>query len=168
MTGNFLASRLQIIKRFTAKGWFPLDGCITVTENGSMEGPVLVMFFNHVKHIARRALDNTKALLLFLDGHSLRKHPKWINYSSSSGMEAVINAADTSHIIKLGDQLINKSFQELIRKIREQFFRQGCMDMTKVNFNATREVYVWERITSKIIQASFKATRNFLFQRIFA
>lgn len=83
-------------------------------------------------------------------------------------MEAVINTANTSHILQPSDLLINKIFQELMREMREEFNRQGCVDTTRVNLNLACAVNALSRISPVLVQASFKITGTFTFQRNFA
>lgn len=156
-----------IIERFTKANWFPLNGCIKVSENGSMEGPLLSCFVQHLFHTASQVVSDNQSILLFLDGHSSRKNPDWVSYCSTTRMEAVVNAANTSHILQPCDQYINKRFQENMRLIRDEFCRQGNFDTTKVNFNIACAVYAWEQITPDVVQNSFKVTGTFPFQRSF-
>lgn len=165
--GRFQAHPQGIIKRFTKPNWFPKDGCIKLTENSFMEGPVLAAFVQHLQHTAVKYLKEGENIPLFLDGHSSRKHPAWIEFCFQKCMEAVINAANTSHILQPCDQLINKRFHELLREIRDEFCRQSTCDTTKVNFNLACAVYAWEGITPELVQASFKVTGTFPFQRNF-
>lgn len=168
VTGRFNAKPCGIIEPYMKEGWFPTDGCIKVTENGSMEGPVLSAFVQHVEHTARQDVPKEEHFLLFLDGHSSRKHPDWVEYCSTHNIEVVINAANTSHILQPCDQLINKRFHEMMREIRDEFYRQGSVDATKVNFNLACAVYAWKKIEPEFVQQSFRLTGTFPFQRSFA
>ncbi|CDF40642.1 unnamed protein product [Chondrus crispus] len=141
VTGSLSNTPNGIIRPYTEPNWFPNDGCIKVTQNGSMEGPVLAAFVEHVQYTAAENHEKGQSFLLFLDGHSSRKHPASIDFCSQNNMEAVINTANTSHILQPSDQPINKRFHELMREVRDEFYRQGNVDATKVNFNLVCAVY---------------------------
>lgn len=138
-----------------------------MTNNGSIEGPILNAFVRHVLNTARKNILAEEAFLLFVDGCSSRKHPGWIEYWSLNNMEAVINAANTSQILQPCDQWINQRYHELIRDIRDEFTHQGCVDTTRVNFNLAFAVIAWQRITPKLVQALLKVTGTFPFRRNF-
>ena len=70
--GSFRNVTSGICSRCTKPNWFPCNGVIKVTENGSMEMPILTAVINHIDNSARE--HSHKALyLLLLDGKSSRK-----------------------------------------------------------------------------------------------
>lgn len=72
-----------IKESFTKPKWFPENSCITVTDNGSMEGPVFTAFVQHLDFNARQHLYEEGAFLFFLNRHSSRMNPDWMNYCST-------------------------------------------------------------------------------------
>lgn len=51
--------------------------------------------------------------------------------------------------------------------MRDEFYRQGSVDATKVNLNLACTVYAWKSIAPELVKASFKVTGTFPFQRNF-
>lgn len=168
VTGTVLHVPSGIIKPFTEPNWFPNNDCTNVTETGSMECPVLKYFFQHIQLTARKYLDANIAFLLYLDGNSSRKHPKWIDCCSSSYQEAAINALNTSHILQPCDQLIIKRFHRLMCQLQKESGNQRGIDTASLNFSAACAVYAWARITQEPTQAFSKVTKTFPLQRNFA
>lgn len=68
--GAFQRHHCKVLMR---DGWFPSDGVITVTENGSMERDVLAAFIEHLDHTAQKAVGVGTSILLYLDGNASRK-----------------------------------------------------------------------------------------------
>lgn len=95
-------------------------------------------------------------------------YPARIAFCFQKFIEAVNNAANTSHILRTCDLLIKKCFHKLIRETRNEFCRQGTVDTTKVNINLSCAVYAWKNITPEIIYAYFKVTGTFPFEYKFA
>ena len=89
-----------IIARFTQENWFPGEGAIEVSENGSIEGPLLNIFIQHLDNTSRKYIGPDKHYLLCLDGHASRKHIAWLEQCSAKNIEAVVNAANTSHFLQ--------------------------------------------------------------------
>lgn len=84
VTGSFTDAPRGIIEEFSKLNWFPSNGYIAVTDNVSMEGPVLHAFFQHIQHTARHPLVDAEVFLLFRDGNSsintlagLKFAPEW-------------------------------------------------------------------------------------------
>ena len=168
VTGSFNDEPHGIILPFTKPGWFPGDGVIEVSKNGSMEGNLLATYVRHLDAFARRFVSQEEKILLCLDGHASRKSIEWLELCVERNIECIVNAANTSHFLQPCDQLINKRFHDCMREIRDEFCRQGHVDTTKVNFNFACAVYAWRNIGTKNVTNSFNVTGLFPFKRDFA
>lgn len=168
MNGDFTHQPQGIIARFGKNGWFPPEGVITVSDTCSMEGPLLASFVQHFNHTARKKFKRETTVLLSLDGHASRKDLLWLDKCKERNVEDVVNAANTSHFLQPCYQHMKKMFHELMREIRDEFFRQGEVETTKMNFNLAFSLHAWEGITSSHITSSFYVTGLFPFRRYFA
>ncbi len=64
--------------KLTALNWFPEDGVVKVTENGSMTREILPAFMKHLHKFVTKLLPSGMSYLLCLDGHKSRLGYAWL------------------------------------------------------------------------------------------
>lgn len=167
VTGKFTSAIQSKFLKYTRHGWFPRDGVVKTTENGSMESAILPSFIKHVDNYVRRHIASDKTYLLTLDGHSSRKGTEWIDECIERKCEAVISPANTSHFLQPCDQSINQVFSSAVKEMHDAFMSFGWVDTKSVNFNIACAVYAFESISAADITSSFAATGIYPFDKSF-
>lgn len=148
--------------------WFPKDGVIKVTENGSMEKDVIAAMMKHINKYVRNFVPEEKVYAITLDGHSSRKGIEWIEVCRENRAEAVVNASDTSQVLQPCDQDVNHVIQSSTRTMRDTFLRCGTFDTKQVTFNLACAIWAYEQVTAAHISCSFHRTCVFPLRPSFA
>lgn len=157
-----------ICAKYTKPNWFPVDGVIKVSDNGSMEKPILTAAVSHVNTFVRQFVPSNEAYVLCLDGHSSRKGTEWVEECANNNCEAVLQPANTSHFLQPCDQSINKRFKTAMRELRDAFRHLGLVDTRQVNLNLACAVHAFECISASDVTDSFQATGIYPFIPDFA
>lgn len=145
-TGSFGENVSGICAKYIKPNWKPRNAVIKVSDNGSMEKPILAAAVKHINRLVRQFLPDEQYPIC-LDGHSSGKGTEWIEECVKSGCKAVIQPENTSHFLQPCDQSINKRFNEGMRELRDAFRRVGTVDTRLVNFNLACVINAYKRIT---------------------
>lgn len=138
--------------------WFPRDGVIRCSENGSTEQANIHLFIQHFNNYARKFVPQSTTILLSLDGHSSRGGYEWLEMCKEYNIEVIQAPANTSHFLQPCDQTINKTFKESVRRIRDDLCGDLLLDTRAVKFKLMCSVLAHSSITVADIRRSFEVT----------
>lgn len=99
--------------------WFPRDGVVICTENGSMTMAAMPLFISHLEKFVRTIVPSPTSYCVTIDGHSSRKGIDWIEQCIKNNAEVAQSPADTSHFLHPCDADVNKNFKSNIRSVRD-------------------------------------------------
>lgn len=146
------------LRKLTNRGWFPCDGHVAVSENGSMDMNIISIFIHHLNRFVRKFVPREKHYVLLLDGHSSRKGIDWLDLCEENGCEVVQSPANTSHFLQPCDRLVNKKFQHTVRETRDSLCLAAITDTKSMRFKFLCGVRGFEAISLADIRKSWEET----------
>lgn len=99
----------------TYKDWFPGEGVIQCSENGSTEKAKISSFIVHSNRFVREFVTSDVTVLLTLDVHISQGGYEWLEICRENRIEVIYFPADTSHFLQPCDQRVNKTFKQTVR-----------------------------------------------------
>ena len=99
----------NVCRKFEQKNWFPSDGVIRCTENGSMEMSVMHGFVKHPNTFVCSFLPQDVTYFHSLECHGSRNGVEWLKISAANRFEVVVSPGNTSHFLQPCDQFVNKT-----------------------------------------------------------
>ncbi len=120
--------------KLTALNWFPEDGVVKVTENGSMTREILPALMKQLHKFVSKFLPTGMFYLLCLDGHKSRLGIYGLRYVKKNHCEIVQSPANTSHFLQPCDQYVNRTFQRSVRKLKDEVSGTAIMNTKSVKF----------------------------------
>ena len=136
-------------------GWFPGDGALFPTDNGSMEKRFIPFVVEQVDRYVRKIIGTGTKFVLSLDVHSSRNGYDWPENCVAKGIEVVQSPPNTSHFLQPCDAYINKSFQFTIRTLRDELCSIEVQDTKSMGFKLKLGVAGYRALSEGTIQASF-------------
>lgn len=117
---SYNALKGSYLDKLTKPNWFPGEGCVICSENGSMEKYIIPLFIEHLNRFVRKHVHSSNDYLLLLDGHSSRNGADWLVTALSNKCQVAQSPANTSHELQPCDRDVNKKFKSTSRKVRDE------------------------------------------------
>jgi len=134
----------------TTAEWFPNNTTLSVTPNGSMDQHTISEVVRHINDHVRLSLPETETILLMMDGHSSRNGLAWLERCQECNIEVVKLPANTSHFLQSCDKSVNKTFQQTVRKTRDELLSMCHISHANVAFKMKLAVAGHRALTSEI------------------
>ena len=138
--------------------WFPNDGIIMTSKNGSMEKRLIAFVIEHINSFVPLWVSKDKHYLLTLDGQSSREVWEWLSLCKTVKCCVVQAPSSTSHFLQPCDQVLNKRFKEGMRKGRDELLKGSLQDTRTVRVNVMVDMMGYSNISPSDIMESFKIT----------
>ncbi len=145
----------------TENNWFPSNGVVKMSGEGSMTSDIIPSFIRHLDMHARQFLSATTSDLLSLDGHKSEIGCEWLEICRQNNCEVVQTPANTSHFLQPCDQFVNKAFKEAVRDMRDEVSSMAIANTKSVQFNLMCGVFGFHRISTQDNTKSFQVTGLF-------
>ena len=135
--------------------WFPSDTALHVTKNGSVDRHIIVKIAEHINKHARKTISSDKHIVLLVDGQSSRDGLQWLETCERLNIIVVRLPANTTHILQPCDQYVNRSFQRIVRKTRDELLSMSHLSWANTSYKIKLAVAGHQSITPEDARASF-------------
>lgn len=136
--------------------WFPEDGVVVCTKNGSNEMAMMPIIIQHINKFVRKFVPTEVSYCLTLDGHASRNGSAWLVCSKDRNMEVVQSPANTSHKLQPCDQLVNKRVKDGIKTTFDELNTMGSVASCSTPVKLKLGIAGYHAITCSDVQQSFE------------
>ena len=134
---------------------FPNDAELVVTKHGSIYKEVIIKVVKHINHHAGKTVPANEHILLLLDGHSSRQGEAWLHECEKQQILIVKLPTNTTHLLQLCDQSVNKCFQRTVRSTRDELLTMSHLSWANTAFKLKLAVAGHSALTPDIARKSF-------------
>lgn len=159
---------VEVREHTTRVGWFPKNGVVVCSENGSMDMNILPLFIQHINKFVRQFVPPETSYITTLDGHGSRKGIEWVELCTRNNCEVVLAPANTSHFMQPCDQDVNKTFATQVRSIRDELRKCAITDTKSIQVKLMCGSFAFKKVSVQDCVFAFCRTGLFPFQRNFA
>ena len=124
--------------------------CSKSSRHGSIDKDVIIKVFEHINQHVRKTVPQHEHILLLVDGHSSRQGEAWLNICESLRVLVVKLPANTTHLLQLCDQSVNKCFQSTVRSTRDDLLMMSHLSWANTAFKIKLPVAGHRALTPEI------------------
>ena len=101
------------------ENWFPPETALHVTKCGSVDRKITIKVTEHIHNHVRKPIDSEKHVVLLVNFHSSRDGLEWLETCERLNVVLVRLSAITANILQPCDQFLNRTFQQTVRRTRD-------------------------------------------------
>ncbi|KAI0566382.1 hypothetical protein FGB62_9g29 [Gracilaria domingensis] len=120
---------------------------IATSPHGSFTKEVLPHVIEHLARFIRKSVAREKPVVMLLDGHASRRGYELLDVCVAHNIEFVQCQANTSYFLQLVDQFENKTFNTIVRAVRDELLSVAPLPLTCINLKLMLGVCGWNSIT---------------------
>ena len=117
------------------ENWFPPETALHVTECGSVDRNTIFKVAEHINSHVRKPIDSEKHIVLLVEGHSYRGFLEWLEACERLNIVMVRHRASIPHIIQPSDQFVNPTFQQTVRRTRDDLLSMSHLSWANTSCN---------------------------------
>lgn len=148
------------LRPYCSEDWFPSDGSVETSENGSMSSEIMPRFLEHLKKQTDKLYPhncNTHTVVT-MDNHASRSLAEitWLETAVKLLQEILLSPANTTHFMQPCDQDVNKELSAWRIRTKEALLLNGIIGTSTQQCKLIMAVESHKRLARSAIVKSFE------------